>query len=179
VFVRKVRTASGAVAVQVMRKSGRRDELVEHVGSAHTDAELGVLLERARQIATGDQDVLDFEVPARAQRVTDVADWRTGTLTLSPGVPKGAPAAPGRTAATHSRLLYDVIGAIYDWVGFDVVDDRLFRDLVIARIVEPTSKVNSLRVLTDLGADTVSYLAVARNGRGEVRVGQRISGVSG
>jgi hypothetical protein len=179
VFVRKVRTASGAVAVQVMRKSGRRDELVEHVGSAHTDAELGVLLERARQIATGDQDVLDFEVPARAQRVTDVADWRTGTLTLSPGVPKGAPAAPDRTAATHSRLLYDVIGAIYDWVGFDVVDDRLFRDLVIARIVEPTSKVNSLRVLTDLGADTVSYLAVARNGRGEVRVGQRISGVSG
>ena len=37
VFVRKVRTASGAVAVQVMRKAGRRDVLVEHVGSAHTD----------------------------------------------------------------------------------------------------------------------------------------------
>ena len=92
-FVRKVRTASGAVAVQVMRKSGRRDVLVEHVGSAHTDAELGVLLERARRIATGDQDVLDFEVSARAQRVADVADWRTGTLTLSAGVPKGAPVA--------------------------------------------------------------------------------------
>lgn len=162
-FVRKVRTASGAVAVQVMRKSGRRDELVEHVGSAHTDAELGVLLERARQVASGDQDVLDFEVSARTQRVTDVADWRTGTLTLSPGVPKGAPAAPGRTAATHSRLLYDVLGAIYDWVGFDVVDDRLFRELVIARIVEPTSKVDSLRVLTDLGADTVSYRTIQRN----------------
>ena len=62
-FVRKVRTASGAVAVQVMRKSGRRDVLVEHVGSAHTDAELGVLLERARCIANGDQDVVDFEGP--------------------------------------------------------------------------------------------------------------------
>ena len=36
-FVRKVRTASRAVAVQVMRKAGRRDVLVEHVGSAHTD----------------------------------------------------------------------------------------------------------------------------------------------
>lgn len=161
--MRKVRTASGAVAVQVMGKSGRRDELVKHVGSAHTDAELGILLEQARQIVTGDQDALDFEVPARAQRVDDVADWRTGTLTLSPGVPKGAPAAPGRTAATHSRLLYDVIGAIYDWVGFDVVDDPVFRDLVIARIVEPTSKVDSLRVLTDLGADTVSYRTIQRN----------------
>jgi hypothetical protein len=33
---------------------------------AHTDAELGILLERARRIATGDQDVLDIDVPARA-----------------------------------------------------------------------------------------------------------------
>jgi Transposase DDE domain len=163
VFVRKVRTASGAVAVQVMRKSGRRDVLVEHVGSAHTDAELGVLLERARCIATGDQDVLDFEVSVRAARVADVADWRTGTLRLPAGVPKGAPVASGRTAATSSRLLYDVIGAIYDWVGFDVVADGVFRDLVIARIVEPTSKVDSLRVLADLGADTLSYRTIQRH----------------
>ena len=162
-FVRKVRTASGAVAVQVMRKSGRRDVVVEHVGSAHTDAELGVLLERARRIATGDQDVLDFEVSARVQCVGDVADWRTGTSTLSAGVPKGAVVAPGRTAATSSRLLYDVIGAIYDWVGFDVVDDAVFRDLVIARIVEPTSKLDSLRVLADLGADMLSYRTIQRH----------------
>ncbi|WP_205634677.1 hypothetical protein [Mycolicibacter kumamotonensis] len=89
--MRKVRTASGAVALQVMRKSGRRDELVEHVGSAHADAELGVLLARARRIATGDQKVLDFEVSARVERVTDVADWRTGTLRLSAGVPPRVP----------------------------------------------------------------------------------------
>jgi hypothetical protein len=163
VFVRKVRTASGAVAVQVMRKVGRRDELVEHVGSAHTDAELGVLLERARRIATGDQDVLDFEVSVRTERVTDVADWRAGTLTLSPPGPKGAPAPPGRTAATSSRLLYDVLGTVYDWLGFDVVDDAVFRDLVIARIVEPTSKADAARVLTDLGVEPVSYKTIQRH----------------
>ncbi|WP_442932224.1 IS1634 family transposase [Mycobacterium sp. 050134] len=146
-----------------MRKSGRRDELVEHVGSAHTDAELGVLLEQARRIATGDQDVLDFEVSARAARVGDIADWRTGPLRLAAGVPKGAPVASGRTASTNSRLLYDVIGAIYDWVGFDVIDDAVFRDLVIARIVEPTSKIDALRVLADLGADTVSYRTIQRH----------------
>ncbi|BBZ03838.1 IS1634 family transposase [Mycolicibacterium chitae] len=161
-FVRKVRTASGAVAVQVMRKDGRRDVLVEHIGSAHTDAELGVLLEQARRIAIGDQDVLDFEVPARAQRVADVADWRHGTLTLPPVSPR-VPAAPGRTAATSSRLLYDVIGGIYDWIGFDAVADTVFRDLVIARIVEPTSKMDSLRVLADLGAEPMSYKTVQRH----------------
>jgi hypothetical protein len=51
----------------------------------------------------------------------------------------------GRTAATSSGLLYDLLGAVYDWLGFDVVADPVFRDLVIARIVEPTSKLDSLR----------------------------------
>ncbi len=39
----------------------------------------------------------------------------------------------------------------------------MFRDLVIARIVEPTSKLDALRVLTDLGADTVSYKTIQRH----------------
>jgi transposase len=35
--------------------------------------------------------------------------------------------------------------------------------LVIARIVEPTSKADSLRVLADLGADTLSYKTIQRH----------------
>ena len=104
-----------------------------------------------------------MEVSARTQSIDGVADWRSGTLSLSPGVPKGAPVPAGRTAATHSRLLYDVLGTVYDWLGFDVVDDLVFRDLVIARIVEPTSKVDAARVLADLGADTVSYRTIQRH----------------
>ncbi|GFG50787.1 hypothetical protein MAGR_22280 [Mycolicibacterium agri] len=74
-----------------------------HVGSAHTDAQLGILLEQARRIAAQDQGVLDIEVPARTQSIDGIADWRTGTLPLTPGVPKVH--AARRTAATHSRLL--------------------------------------------------------------------------
>ena len=161
--MRKVRTASGAVAVQVVRKHRGQRTILAHVGSAHTDAQLGVLLEQARRIAAEDQGVLDMEVSARTQSIDGVADWRSGTLSLSPGVPKGAPVPAGRTAATHSRLLYDVLGTVYDWLGFDVVDDLVFRDLVIARIVEPTSKVDAARVLADLGADTVSYRTIQRH----------------
>ncbi|MCV7357073.1 MULTISPECIES: IS1634 family transposase [Mycobacteriaceae] len=162
-YVRKVRTASGAVAVQVVRKHRGKRTILAHVGSAHTDAQLGILLERARQIAAEDQGVLDIEVPARTQSVDGIADWRTGILPLSPGVPRGVPVRPGRTTATHSRLLYEVLGAVYDWLGFDAVDDAVFRDLVIARIVEPTSKAGAARVLTDLGADTVSYRTIQRH----------------
>jgi hypothetical protein len=162
-YVRKVRTASGAVAVQVVRKYRGQRTIVAHVGSAHTDAQLGMLLERARRMAAEDQGVLDIEVAARSQSVDGIADWRAGELIPVTSRPNGAPAPPGRTAATHSRLLYDVLGAVYDWLGFDTVDDAVFRDLVIARIVEPTSKVDAARVLTDLGADTVSYRTIQRH----------------
>ncbi len=162
-YVRKVRTASGAVAVQVVRKHRGQRTILAHVGSAHTDAQLGILLERARRMAAEDQGVLDIEVAARTQSVDGIADWRAGELIPAATRPKGAPAPPGRTTSTHSRLLYDVLGAVYDWLGFDVVDDAVFRDLVIARIVEPTSKVDAARVLTDLGTDTVSYRTIQRH----------------
>jgi hypothetical protein len=47
-YVRKVRTTSGAVAVQVARKDHGQVVILAHLGSAHTDAELGILLEQAR-----------------------------------------------------------------------------------------------------------------------------------
>jgi hypothetical protein len=162
-YVQKVRTASGAVAVQVVRKHQGRRTILAHVGSAHTDAQLGILLEQACLIAAEDQGVLDIEVAARTQSIDCIADWRSGTLTLSPGVPAAAPVPPGCTTATHSRLLYDVLGAIYDWLGFGAVDDAVFRDLVIARIVEPTSKADTARVLTYLGAEAVSYRTIQRH----------------
>lgn len=162
-YVRKVRTASGAVAVQVVRKHRGQRTILAHVGSAHTDAQLGILLERASRIVAEDQGVLDFEVAARTQRVDGVADWRAGELIASRSRPKGAPAPPGRTTATCSRLLYDVIGTVYDWLGLDAVDDAVFRDLVIARVVEPTSKADAARVLADLGAEAVSYRTIQRH----------------
>lgn len=162
-YVRKVRTASGAVAVQVVAKQRGRREIVAHVGSAHTDAELGMLLEKARAIALGDQGQLEFEVPARTASVQEVANGSTAMLFGPPAKPKGLPVGPGRTAATSSRLLYEAIGKTYDGLGFRAVGDAVFRDLVIARIVEPTSKLDSLRVFTDLGANTVSYRTIQRH----------------
>lgn len=164
-YVRKVRTASGAVAVQVARKDRGRVVILAHVGSAHTDAELGILLDEARQIVTGKQESLEIEVPVRPTRVDDVRDWRASTLIPAPAASKGAAVGSGRTAATNSRLLYDVLGGVHDWLGFDAVADPVFRDLVIARIVEPTSKLDSLRVLADLGAELVSYKTIDRHVR--------------
>ena len=43
-FIRKVRTASGARAVQVVHKQGRQVVGIEHIGSAHDDSQLAVLM---------------------------------------------------------------------------------------------------------------------------------------
>ena len=167
-YVRKVRTASGALAVQVVAKLRGRREIVAHVGSAHTDAELGILLEKARAIALGDQGQLEFEVPVRIESVQEVANGSAAALFGPPAKGKGLPVGPGRTASTSSRLLYEATGKTYYGLGFDAVGDVVFRDLVIARIVEPTSKLDSLRVLADLGANTPSYRTIQRHLRSVV-----------
>lgn len=108
-YVRKVRTASGAVAVQVARKDAGRVVILAHLGSAHTDAELGILLEQARAMVVGGQAALDSEVAGRAQSMTDVADFRQQTLIdEQSGSAVAAPVVPpGRTVGASSRLLYD------------------------------------------------------------------------
>ena len=163
-YVRRVRTTSGAVAVQVARKDRGQVVILAHLGSAHTDAELGILLEQARAIVVGGQAALDIEVAARAQSMAGVPDFRERTLIAAQAEPAVAPVVPpGRTTGTNSRLLYDALGGVYDWLGFDAVADAVFRDLVIARIAEPTSKADSARVLADLGAKTVSYRTIQRH----------------
>lgn len=148
-------------------------QILAHVGSAHTDAELGVLLDEAHQIVRGEQQTLQIEVPVRPARIQDVADWRTSTLLPAPAPAQRPPVGPGRTTATSSRLLYDVLGTVYDWLGFDAVADPVFRDLVIARIVAPTSRLDSLRVLADLGAELVSYKTIDRHARMITEAGYR------
>jgi len=54
-FIRKVKTASGATAVQIAHKEHGRIIRIEHIGSAHTKEELESLLLLARQHLSGDQ----------------------------------------------------------------------------------------------------------------------------
>ena len=60
-YVRTVRTASGARAVQIVHFSRKGARSIEHIGSAHDDAELAVLKEVARQRLNAGQ--LSFDLP--------------------------------------------------------------------------------------------------------------------
>jgi len=64
--------------------------------------------------------------------------------------------------------LWDGLSSAYDQLGFAraVGGDEVFRQLVLARIIEPTSKADSLRVLAEVGVDAVSYPTLNRRLRG-------------
>jgi hypothetical protein len=57
------------------------------------------------------------------------------------------------------------VGRAYDVLGFARAagGDEVFRQLVLGRIIEPTSKADSLRVLAEVGVDAVSYPTLNRH----------------
>lgn len=61
--MREVRTPPPELAVQVVRRHLGQRAILAHVGWACTDAQLEILLERARRIPAEDQGVLDSYVP--------------------------------------------------------------------------------------------------------------------
>jgi hypothetical protein len=63
-YVRAVKTSSGATAVQIVHSShwGSRD--IEHLGSAHDDAEVELLKAAARQRLAAGQGELDLGLEA-------------------------------------------------------------------------------------------------------------------
>lgn len=146
-YVRTVRTASGATAVQIVWSTRRGARDIEHVGSAHDDAELEALRAAANQRLAGGQGELDLGVAGPAGQ-GGTAELPSGTLEI---------------VSSRAAHLWDALDAAYRVLGFaSVTDDQVFRDLVLARIIEPTSKADSARVLAETGIDTVSYRTLTR-----------------
>jgi transposase len=128
-FIRKVKTASGATAVQIAYKQKGRIIKIIHIGSAHTGEELEMLLALARKRMQVNQLEL-FTETKTSLRV--------------------------RIKRSYSGLLWTVLQDEYRKLGFARLGDEIFEALCIARIVEPTSKLGSLRVLADLGVDPIN-----------------------
>lgn len=67
---------------------------------------------------------------------------------------------------TSSRMghLWDALTRAYEVLGFEQAagGDKVFRQLVLARITEPTSKPDSLRVLEETGVEPPIYRTVTR-----------------
>jgi hypothetical protein len=152
--------------VQIAESVRGRRRIIAHVGSAHTDAELGLLLQRARKLLDDPaQGELDLGVEPMAVQASLIGPAVGDAVLLgeeaSPARERRVVAAP-RVVATASRVLYDVLAGVFTRLGFDALGDEVFRDLVIARLVEPTSILDTPRVLTDLGRTPASEKTMRR-----------------
>ena len=151
--------------MQIAESVEGRRRIVAHVGSAHTEAELGLLVERARELLEDPgQDELDLDLERVAPRTALIGEPEVPALLVEPGSPvrERGPVAPPRVVGTFSRVLYDALAAVYSDLGFDALGDVVFQDLVIARVVEPTSILDTARVLTDLGVRPASEKTMRR-----------------
>lgn len=151
-FIRKVRTASGAVAVQVVDQIGRTTTSVEHIGSANTDAELALLLRSAEQRLHPGQQAFDLgEMEQEPASLGEVADWTKNAalpkVTPDRGRPRTGATGHAKVVASPATELWEILTAAYARLGFEVLDDEGFRALVLARLIEPTSKADTFRVL--------------------------------
>ena len=129
--MRRVKTASGATAVQIVHKRGRRVLGIDHVGSARDPAELALLLEAADARLHDGQQLLPLDDQS----------------TAGGGRPAGEPVVE----ETASLIVWQTLSAVYAELGFDRLGDNAFKALVLARIIEPTSKADTVRVLAELG----------------------------
>ena len=163
VFIRRVRTASGATAVQIAEYVRGRQRIVEHVGSAHTEAELGVLLQRARELLENPaQGVLELGVEPEPPVKHLVVPAGPELFDIAGTVAPLGRDGPGRVVGTDSRILFGALAGVFTALGFDGLGDEVFRDLVIARVVEPASLLDTGRILRDLGQAPASYATMKR-----------------
>lgn len=79
-YVRTVRTRLGATAVQVVWSSRRGSRQIEHLGSAHDDAELEALKAVARQWVGADQAEFDLGLEPAGGGPLPITSSRMGRL---------------------------------------------------------------------------------------------------
>ena len=142
-YLRQVKTASGATAVQVVAKDHGVRRIVEHLGSAHDEAELAALMRLGRQRLLAGQQVLDL-----GPILNDDADEVGGQ---APG--DGGAVRRPQIISRRSAWLIEAIKTAYTRLGLGDATggDRAFEQMVAARLIEPTSKADTPRVLSEIG----------------------------
>lgn len=124
--IRKVRTGSGAIAVQIIKYVNRKRVIVRHIGSVNTDDELKVMWQEAEII----REELCAQ-PSLFARIEKKPILHAEHLTLR--------FVTHQFAINFLRTCSQVCG-----LGFL---DLLYQDLALMRIVEPASKLRTLELM--------------------------------
>lgn len=127
-YVRKKKNKSGSISVQVINTSGERDRLLKTIGSTGDPHKLKELLQHAHNFIseyTG-QEEITFEYYEDKIFMDYLKLALTDIQMVGPEL---------------------ILGKIYNEIGFNKIDDELFRHLIISRLVFPLSKLKTSEYL--------------------------------
>ena len=143
-FVRKKRNKSGSVSVQVIDKS-RGYQVVKSIGSARDPAEIARLVELGELFITRRRS--QYSLFPEGQHDNAVILEFVDHL---------------RNASIRTLGPELIFGRLFDEIGFGAIPERLFRDIVVARLVYPTSKLKTVDYLYRYRGKAVSVQSIYR-----------------
>ena len=131
--VRTTKTASGKTAVQVVSSTHQKTIILKHLGSAETKKEIDHLTDLGKQFIENQlgYNSLFPEFSANNRRVQ--FDQLLNSAIIK---------------TTRHLSVYQILVDWYSHCGFDLIDNCLLRDLSIIRLIEPTSKLQSIKLLS-------------------------------
>ena len=126
--VRVVKTKVGTRSVQICRYENGRRVIVRHVGTGRDDSEVASLRDAAQ--------VLIGELSRQLPLFQDLLSSE-----------RNQPLSEYEYRGFHYTFLYEVIAGLQSYMGYDSLLDPMLKDLVVMRIVEPTSKLRSIELM--------------------------------
>lgn len=143
-YVRSTSTKSGATAVQVVKYISRKTVVVKHIGSAHNKKDVKLLKITARQWIENKSDQMRLFVQRDKKSQTNYA---SPVLLVN----------QSQLISANSVFIYEKLFKLCCRLGFNKLTQRtddqsehdLLIDLTIARLIHPSSKLQSLRFLKE------------------------------
>lgn len=127
-FLRKLKNRSGSISVQIISKERGKYKVVKSIGSSSNEQEIQKL------VFLGKQEIERLE--AQGKLFVSENDIVVEQLFEALGN------ASIKTAGPEI-----IFGKIYDGIGFNEINEDLFRHLVIARLAFPLSKLKTIEYL--------------------------------
>lgn len=142
-FVRCKKNKSGSTSVQIIDKSSGKYILYQTVGSSTDSVEIDFLVTKAKKIIEthGGQSLLPFDKEKELSFVDTFINSLNAMELVGPEL---------------------LLGQIFDDIGFAVIDDELFRHLVITRLIYPVSKLKTTDYLFKFKGIEISVYSIYR-----------------
>jgi len=128
-FVRKKQNKSGSISIQIINKSSGKYKVIETIGSSKQKGKI------------------DFFIKQAHYRISEIIGQKELELLTSDDRKILEFLENNRTIGVRVTGPEDILGRIFDSIGFNQIKDELFRYLVITRLVYPVSKLKTIDYL--------------------------------